>query len=119
MHPQHNHSQTMTSTTTTTIPSEIITTAMRHAAETIVPIEGLQAQHQENGEIIQQFQIQLTPADQPQIVEQIPVHSTVQMTTSDGHPTGQAQQFQIVQTDPSKSSDQQPQIITLYTWGGN
>ena len=117
MHPQH--SQTMTSTTTTTIPSEIITTAMRHAAETIVPIEGLQAQQvqQENGEIIQQFQIQLTP-DQPQIVEQIPVHSTV-MTTSDGHPTGQAQQFQIVQTDPSKSSDQQPQIITLYTWGGN
>ena len=125
MHPQHSQtmitSTTAAANTTTTIPSEIITTAMRHAAETIVPIEGLQTQQvqAENGEIIQQFQIQLTPTDQPQIVEQIPVHSTVQMTTSDGHPTGQAQQFQIVQTDPSKSSDQQPQIITLYTWGGN
>ena len=74
MHPQHSQtmitSTTAAANTTTTIPSEIITTAMRHAAETIVPIEGLQTQQvqAENGEIIQQFQIQLTPSDQPQIV---------------------------------------------------
>ena len=67
---------------------------------------------QDGSQIIQQFQIQLT--DQPQIVEQIPVQSTVMATGPGGH----TQQFQIVQTDPSKSSEQ-PQIITLYTWGGN
>ena len=63
-----------------------------------------------DGQIIQQFQIQLND-QQAQIVEHIPVMATT-------GPGGHTQQFQIVQTDPSKPSEQ-PQIITLYTWGGN
>ena len=42
MHPQQIQQTTTTvATTSNTIPSEIITTAMRHAAETIVPIEAI------------------------------------------------------------------------------
>lgn len=42
MHPQSIQQTTTTvATTSNTIPSEIITTAMRHAAETIVPIEAI------------------------------------------------------------------------------
>ena len=48
-------------------------------------------------QIIQQFQIQLP--DQTQLVDQ------------------QTQQIQIIQSDPNNPD--QPQVITLYTWGGN
>jgi len=48
-------------------------------------------------QIIQQFQIQLP--DQTQLVDQ------------------QTQQIQIIQSDPN--NPEQPQVITLYTWGGN
>jgi len=49
-------------------------------------------------QIIQQFQIQL-PDHQNQLVDQ------------------QTQQIQIIQSDPN--NPEQPQVITLYTWGGN
>ena len=49
-------------------------------------------------QIIQQFQIQL-PDHQNQLVDQ------------------QTQQIQIIQSDPNNPD--QPQVITLYTWGGN
>ena len=107
---QAQQNSTVVSASNVVGASEIITTAMRHAeAETIVPIETIETT-QADGQIIQQFQIQLND-QQAQIVEHIPVMATT-------GPGGHTQQFQIVQTDPSKPSEQ-PQIITLYTWGGN
>jgi hypothetical protein len=60
-----------------------------------------QQQQQQPGQEVQQFQIQFQ--DQPQLMEQIGQNQT--------------QQIQIIQTDPNNPD--QPQIITLYTWGGN
>ena len=52
----------------------------------------------DNGQqIIQQFQIQLP--DQSQMLDP------------------QNQQIQVIQSDPN--NPEQPQVITLYTWGGN
>ena len=69
----------------------------------LTAIPPTQEQTEEGQQIIQQFQIQLP--DQ-QLVEQI-----------GGAANGQTQQIQIIQTDPN--NPEQPQVITLYTWGGN
>ena len=67
----------------------------------ITNISGQQTQtlvtEDEGQQIIQQFQIQLP--DQSQLVGQ------------------SSQPIQVIQTDPNNPG--QPQVITLYTWGGN
>ena len=69
----------------------------------LTAIPQTQEQTEEGQQIIQQFQIQLP---EQQLVEQI-----------GGAANGQTQQIQIIQTDPN--NPEQPQVITLYTWGGN
>jgi hypothetical protein len=71
-------------------PNQIVNNQLTNQLATTADDQGQQ--------IIQQFQIQL-PDHQNQLVDQ------------------QTQQIQIIQSDPN--NPEQPQVITLYTWGGN
>ncbi len=65
---------------------------------------------------VQQFQIQFqdqAAGSTTQVVEQAAVAGPGQVIANNPN-----QQIQIIQTDQATASSDQPQIITLYTWGG-
>ena len=98
----------------TTTLNSVYTTSSNSTGEIYVPINAIAANSDgqsasgadEGQQIIQQFQIQLPDqTSSTGLVDQI------------GGAGNQTQQIQIIQTDPNNPD--QPQVITLYTWGGN
>ena len=104
----------ITPATPVTAPETLTYTTAPGSNEIFVPITALPQteQNEENGQqIIQQFQIQLPEQGLVELGQQ-------QVVSGDGNSgPNQTQQIQIIQTDPNNPD--QPQVITLYTWGGN
>ena len=90
-----------TSQSGNTANNEMYTVPIQTVASADSQHAGQQADDQ-GQQIIQQFQFQLP--DQAKLFDHI-------------GGTNQTQQIQIIQTDPNNPD--QPQVITLYTWGGN